>query len=106
MFKKDIINDIISTGNISWQKHALQRMMDKSGVCPTCGGSRIEGATTFFTDLGSGVIVIRHVPASICDQCGADWINDSIAEVIEKIVQDVREKGSIIEMKEFSRIAS
>jgi len=29
MFKKDIINDIISTGNISWQKHALQRMMER-----------------------------------------------------------------------------
>jgi YgiT-type zinc finger domain-containing protein len=71
-----------------------------------CGGSKIEGTTTFFADLGSGVVVIRHVPALICDQCGADWIEDSIAETIEKIVEDVREKGSVIEMKEFSKIAS
>lgn len=80
--------------------------MNKSDICPVCGGSKIEGATTFFADLGSGVIIIRHVPALICDQCGADWIDDRVAEIIEKIVEDVREKGSVIEMKEFSRIAS
>jgi YgiT-type zinc finger domain-containing protein len=81
-------------------------MMDNRKICPVCGGSKIEGTTTFFADLGSGVVVIRHVPALICDQCGADWLKDSVAEIVEKIVEDVREKGSVIEMKEFSRIAS
>jgi len=81
-------------------------MMDNRSICPVCGGSKIEGTTTFFADLGSGVVIIRHVPALICDQCGADWLKDSIAEIVEKIVEDVREKGSVIEMKEFSRIAS
>ena len=80
--------------------------MDKHFVCPVCGGRQIEGTTTFFADLGSGVIVIRHVPALVCDQCGADWIDDGTAEILEKIAQDVREKGSVIEMKEFSKIAS
>lgn len=80
--------------------------MDTHSICPVCGGRKIEGTTTFFADLGSGVIVIRHVPAMICDQCGADWIDDSVAEILENIAEDVREKGSVIEMKEFSRIAS
>ena len=70
------------------------------------GGSKIEGTTTFVADSGTGVIVVRHVPALVCDQCGTDWIEDSVAEILETIVEEVRGKGSIIEMKEFSKIAS
>ena len=33
-----------------------------------------EGKTTFTVDLGFGVVVVRDVPATVCSQCGADWI--------------------------------
>ena len=80
--------------------------MNKKDTCSLCGGFKIEGTTTFVADLGTGVIVVRHVPALVCDQCGTDWIEDSVAEILETIVEEVRGKGSIIEMKEFSKIAS
>ncbi len=80
--------------------------MEKNGFCPLCRGRKSEGTTTFAVDLGSGVIVVRHVPALICDQCGMEWIEDEIAGVLEKMVTDVRTKGSIVEVKEFSKIAS
>lgn len=80
--------------------------MDPRNLCPECGGRTNDSTTTFFADLGSGVIIIRHVPAKVCDQCGADWIDDRTAEILEKIAEDVRDKGSVIEMKEFSKIAS
>ena len=80
--------------------------MEKNGFCPLCRGCKSEGTTTFAVDLGSGVIVVRHVPALICDQCGMEWIDDDIASVLEKMVTDVRTKGSIVEVKEFSKIAS
>ena len=38
--------------------------------CPLChGGIKREGKTTFTVDLGFGVVVIRKVPAQVCDQC-------------------------------------
>ncbi len=42
-----------------------------SSQCPLCGGNKSEGKTTFTTDLGFGVVVVRDVPATVCAQCGA-----------------------------------
>ncbi|MCR4321488.1 MAG: YgiT-type zinc finger protein [Candidatus Brocadiaceae bacterium] len=33
----------------------------------------------FATDLGFGIVVVKDVPATVCSQCGADWIEDAIA---------------------------
>ena len=53
--------------------------------CPLChGGNKQTGTTTFTVELGFGVVVIRKVPAQVCDQCGADWIEDDTAEKLEK----------------------
>jgi len=38
--------------------------------CPVCRGMIASGKTTFTSDLGFGVIVVRQVPAQVCDQCG------------------------------------
>jgi len=66
--------------------------------CPLCRGSKKPGQTTFTVDLGFGVVVVRHVPASVCSQCGADWIEDSIASKLEEIVNDARQKRHIVEV--------
>jgi YgiT-type zinc finger domain-containing protein len=47
--------------------------------CPTCGGDKAPGVTTFTADLGFGVVVIRNVPAMVCSQCGAEWLDDATA---------------------------
>ena len=70
--------------------------------CPLCGGSKKAGRTTFRVDLGFGVVVVRDVPASVCSQCGADWIEDSIASKLEEIVNDARQKRHIVEVTTLS----
>ena len=70
--------------------------------CPLCGGSKKAGRTTFTVDLGFGVVVVRDVPASVCSQCGADWIEDSIASKLEEIVNDARQKRHILEVTTLS----
>ena len=70
--------------------------------CPLCGGSKKAGRTTFTVDLGFGVVVVRDVPASVCSQCGADWIEDSIASKLEEIVNDARQKRHIVEVTRLS----
>ncbi len=66
--------------------------------CPLCGGIKKAGQTTFTVDLGFGVVVVRDVPASVCSQCGADWIEDSVASKLEEIVNDARQKRHIVEV--------
>jgi YgiT-type zinc finger domain-containing protein len=71
-------------------------------TCPLCGGSKKSGRTTFTVDLGFGVVVVRDVPASVCSQCGADWIEDAIASKLEEIVNDARQKHRIVEVTTLS----
>lgn len=77
-------------------------LQDKKDKCPLCGGDKILGKTTFTVDLGSGVVVVRDVPATVCNQCGADWIEDNLAEKLEKIVNEARQKHTYIEVTRLS----
>jgi len=70
--------------------------------CPLCGGSKKNGKTTVTVDFGFGVVVVRDVPATVCSQCGADWIEDAIASKLEEIVNDARLKRHIVEVTTLS----
>lgn len=64
----------------------------KNDRCPLCGGAKKPGTTTFTADLGFGVVLIRNVPATVCSQCGTDWIADDVAVRIEEVVDDAQKK--------------
>ncbi|HLX64225.1 MAG TPA: type II toxin-antitoxin system MqsA family antitoxin [Planctomycetota bacterium] len=67
--------------------------MDRQSVfCPICGGNKIPGTATFSADLGSGVVVVRDVQASICSQCGEEWIVNATARKLESMVNSERRK--------------
>ena len=78
---------------------AVKVLPDK---CPVCGGTKKAGKTTFTADLGFGVVVVRDVPAMVCSQCGADWIEDTIAAKLEEIVSDARQRHHIVEITSLS----
>ena len=70
----------------------------KTDSCPLCSGIKKPGTTTFTADLGFGVVVVRNVPATVCSQCGADWIADDVAARIEELVDDARKKRLQVEV--------
>lgn len=74
-----------------------------AGACPLCGGTKKLGTTTFTADLGFGVVVIRQVPATVCSQCGADWIADDVAGRIEALVDEARRKRLQVEVLSLAR---
>ena len=69
-----------------------------SDSCPVCSGTKKPGTTTFTADFGFGVVVVRNVPATVCSQCGADWIADDVAARIEELVDDARKKRLQVEV--------
>ena len=75
---------------------------DNAQYCHACGGTMEQGEATFTVDFGSGVVVIRDVPATVCSQCGMEWIDDDIGERIEKIVKDAKDKHSVVEVMSLS----
>ena len=73
-------------------------MSNTNETCPICGGKKTKGKTTLSADLGSGVVVVREVEATICSQCGEEWIDDATARKLEDIVNDARVRQLQVEV--------
>ena len=69
--------------------------------CPLCDGEKIMGKPIFPVDLGFGVILVGDVSATICSQCGADWLSDDVAARLEEMVQDARLRHLQVEVTTF-----
>jgi YgiT-type zinc finger domain-containing protein len=76
----------------------MAKQKNSSVSCPLCKGNKKEGYTLFSVDLGFGVVVVRHVPATVCEQCGAEWLSDSVAARLERIVEEARSKKALVEV--------
>lgn len=66
--------------------------------CPLCRGRKQPGTATFTADLGFGVVVVRDVPATVCSQCGTDWISDDVASRLEALVEEAKAKRLPVEV--------
>ena len=66
-----------------------------------CGGGKEDGHTTFSVDLGDGLVVVRHVPATICNQCGEEWISNETAQQLELVVEEARRRKHQVEVLSF-----
>ena len=69
-----------------------------SELCPLCGGRKVVGTSTFTADLGTGIVVVRNVRATVCSQCGEEWIDNETARKLERSVSEAREKRSLVEV--------
>jgi YgiT-type zinc finger domain-containing protein len=54
--------------------------------CGICKAEMEETTVTYTEDINQGVIVIRHVPANVCTECGNTWYSGTIAAQLEKMV--------------------
>jgi len=66
-----------------------------------CGGHKEAGLTTFTADLGENLVVVRRVPATVCNQCGEEWLNNETAKQLEAIVEEARAKKHQLEVLSF-----
>ena len=78
---------------------------NKPNQCPLCSGDIIEGKTTYSVDLGFGVIVVRDVPAKVCNQCGEDWVGSDTAKKLERITGDAKRNRTLVNVLSMVDIA-
>lgn len=74
----------------------------KKDIYPICEGNKVESITSFTVDYKSGVVVIRDVPATVCVQCGEEWISEEISEKLEKVVQTAKKQKQEIFVASFN----
>ncbi|MEI3433666.1 MAG: type II toxin-antitoxin system MqsA family antitoxin [Clostridia bacterium] len=71
--------------------------------CFMCKGELIEKKVNYMVDLEKTIIIIKDVPAKVCDQCGEQYFDDETSQNIEKIVnklKDLSTEVTIINYKE------
>ena len=64
--------------------------------CLMCKGNLENKNTTFMTELGNCIIIIKNVPSQVCKQCGEVSYSNEVAKQLEKLVNAV--KNSITEI--------
>lgn len=75
--------------------------------CPICGHNALSpGTTTFAADADGTVVVMRNVPADVCDNCGESFVTDTIAAELEALVADAKNSGTESLVRHFQPIAS
>ncbi len=73
-------------------------------TCFICKGHTVESKTKFIVDLGSCVVIVKNVPAQVCQQCGEASFDNETAKQLEKIVNTVRDSiMSEVAIVEYSR---
>lgn len=59
--------------------------------CFKCKGNLIEKKINYVVNLENTIIIIKGVPAKVCNQCGEQYFDDETTENIEKIVNQLKE---------------
>lgn len=59
-------------------------------TCFYCKGQTTETTAKFIVDLGSCVVIVKNVPARVCQQCGETSYSSAVARQLEKIVEAVK----------------
>jgi len=67
----------------------------KPDKCSFCKGKLNEGKTEFVARVGEEVIVIKDVPAYICENCGEAYFTPEISRKIDKIMRNFH-KGKLL----------
>jgi len=54
--------------------------------CGICKAEMEEKKVTYTEDIEQSVIVVRHVPAQVCTECGNTWYNGTVVAELEKLI--------------------
>jgi YgiT-type zinc finger domain-containing protein len=60
--------------------------------CSFCKGKLREGKTEFLAHAAGEVIVIKDVPAFVCEQCGEAYYTATTSRKIDGVMRDAQEK--------------
>ena len=71
-------------------------------LCIICKGDMKNGKVNFPVDLGENFILVKGVPAQICEQCGEFFLKDGVAEAVEEIVRRAKRTNVEIEILKFA----
>jgi YgiT-type zinc finger domain-containing protein len=65
------------------------------------GGHLHDGVTTLTVERGSMTLVLKGVPARVCDTCGEGYVDEPTTQRVESVVDRLQAVGVQLVMQEF-----
>ncbi|MGM0620311.1 MAG: type II toxin-antitoxin system MqsA family antitoxin [Bacteroidota bacterium] len=74
--------------------------------CVICKNGRThKGKTTVTLERGGTIVIIKDVPAMICENCGEYYLDKKTTQEILKRAEESVQKGSEIEVINMKKVA-
>lgn len=71
--------------------------------CVICKqGETAIGRTTVTLERGRTTVVIKEVPAEICENCGEYYLSEEVTERVQKLAQQAVQQGAEIEVLRYA----
>jgi YgiT-type zinc finger domain-containing protein len=75
----------------------------KAVACVMCRtGSLKPGVTTVTLHRGNTVLVVKNVPADVCNQCGEPYLDENVADRISRLADDAVKRGAEVEILRYA----
>lgn len=72
-------------------------------ICPICKtGHLTPGKTTVTLTPGNTVVVLKEVPADVCDNCGEYYLADKTTDKTLAVAESAVNKGAELEVLRFA----
>lgn len=73
--------------------------------CDICGSPMKEQVVTYTLQLGDKLVVVEHVPARVCSQCGERFYSPETVERLQKTVWEKKKPSRVVETQVFDYAA-
>jgi YgiT-type zinc finger domain-containing protein len=72
----------------------------KCTICKT--GETNPGRVTVTLQRGESIVVVKDVPAEVCDDCGEYYLNDAVAERVYALADEALERHHEVEIVRYA----
>lgn len=70
--------------------------------CVICKhGETHQGTTTVTLERGGATLVVKAVPARICDNCGEAYVEEEVTSTLNNIAEEAFRAGVQVDVREF-----
>lgn len=75
-------------------------------ICTACKTGLLQQGTTVIPYVSEKVnILVKDVPALVCDQCGAWYVEPEILESVRQVIRNEEESGHLVSVVTMKKAA-
>jgi YgiT-type zinc finger domain-containing protein len=71
--------------------------------CVICkNGKTKRGKVTVTLERGAMTLVVKGVPARVCDNCGEEYLEEKVMTALELVVKNAAKSGVVVEVRDYA----